>query len=57
MGCNWSMFQNLNTCDVFWMNQVEMGQFCRKVENRRVAGTIRSLVNARNLQLECVSLA
>ena len=30
----------------------------RKVESgRRVAGAIRSLVNARDLQLECASLA
>ena len=43
------MSQNLNTWDVFWMRQCS-----RKVVSvRRVAGAIRSLVNARSLQLEC----
>ena len=32
--------------------------YCRKVASgRRVASAIRSLVNARDLQVECVSLA
>ena len=36
------------------MKQVLMRQCSRKVANgRRIAGAIRSLVNARNLQLEC----
>ena len=26
MGCNWSMCQNLNTLDGFWINQVHMRQ-------------------------------
>ena len=26
MGYDWSMCQNLDTWDVFWMNQVEMRQ-------------------------------
>ena len=39
------------------MNQVQMRQCCRNVANRRsVAGAIRSLVNVRGLQLECVSV-
>ena len=35
-----------------------MGQCSRKevVSGRRVAGAIRSLVNARDMQLECASL-
>ena len=53
MGCNWSMCQNLNTWDVFWMNQIKM-KFSRKVASqRRVAGAITSLVNDSDLQLEC----
>ena len=42
------------------MNRVQMGQnvIGRKgLIWRRVAGLIRSLVNARDLQLECASLA
>ena len=36
------------------MNQVQMEQCSRKVvSGRRVAGAIRSLVNAKDLQLEC----
>ena len=35
---------------MFWTNQVEMDQSLRN--KRRVAGAIRSLVNARELQLE-----
>ena len=43
------MSQNLNTWDVFWTSECS-----RKVASgRRVAGAIRSLVNARSLQLEC----
>ena len=30
MGCNWSMYQNLNTWAVFWMNQVQMMQSVKK---------------------------
>ena len=49
MGCDCSMCQNLNTWDVFWMNLCH-----RKVASgKRVAGVIRSLVNARYLQLDC----
>ena len=41
--------RNLNIWDVFWTNQVQMGQCSRKVASgRRVAGAIRSLVNARD---------
>ena len=58
MGCGWSMCRNLNILDVFWMNRVQMRQCRRKVAiGMRVAGAIRSLVNTRDLQLECVSLA
>ena len=40
------------------MNQVELRQCRRNVASgRRVAAAIRSLVNARGLQLECASLA
>ena len=43
---------NLNIFNVFWTNQVHTWQSSRKVENRRrVTGAIRSLVNARNLQV------
>ena len=31
MGRDCSMCQNLNTCDVFWMDQVHMMQSYRKV--------------------------
>ena len=43
-----------NTWDVFWTNEVQMRQCSRRVASRRrVAGAIRSLINARSLQLEC----
>ena len=42
MGCDCSMCWNLNIWDVFWMNQVQM-----TLSGRRVAGAVRSLVNAR----------
>ena len=45
MRCDWSMRQILNNWDVYWMNQFHMRQ-----ENFRY---IRSLVNARDLLLEC----
>ena len=39
------------------MNQGQMRVCCRKVvSGRRVAGAIRSLVNARGLQLECAKV-
>ena len=41
---------------MFWINQVQMRRIVvlRKVASeRRVAGAIRSLVNARSLQLQC----
>ena len=39
------------------MNQVQMRQCRRKVASgRRVAGGMRSLVNARGLQLECAGI-
>ena len=45
----------LNTWGAFWKNQAQMDAECsRKVASgRRVAGAIKSLVNARDLQLEC----
>ena len=47
--------RNLNIWDVFWTNQIQMRQCRRKVvRGGRVAGAIRSLVNARGLQLKCV---
>ena len=46
------MSQNLNTWDVFWTDKAECS---RKVESEtRVAGVIRSMVQDRSLQLECV---
>ena len=45
MGYDWNMYQNLNTLDESGTDEAE----CR----RRVAGAIRSLVNAGDLQLEC----
>ena len=41
------MSQNVNIWGVVWMNLVQ-----KVVNGRRVAGVIRSLVNARDLQLE-----
>ena len=44
----------LNIWGVFWMNQVHMKQCRRKAASgKRDGGAIRSLVNARGLQLEC----
>ena len=42
------MSRNLNIWDVFWTNRAQMGQ---NAKGRRVAGAIRSLVNARDFQL------
>ena len=40
---------------MFWMNQVQMVQCCKKVVSvRKVDGATRPLVNARGLHLECV---
>ena len=47
------MSRNLNTRDVFWTNQIQMKQ---SLVGKRVAGTIRSKVNARDLQLECTKV-
>ena len=46
MGRDWNKCQSSNIWGVFLMNRVQMMP--------RVAGAIRSLVNARGLQLECV---
>ena len=53
MGCDWSICWNLNTWDVFHMNQVQMSKrVVEKVESgRRVADAIKSLVNASGFQL------
>ena len=49
------MSRNLNTWDVFWTH--DETECSRKVESgRRVASVIRSLVNARSLQLECAKV-
>ena len=46
---------NLNTWDVFWTMSTDEANCSRKMESgRRVAGAIRSLVNARSLYHECV---
>ena len=48
------MSLNLNIWGMFSTNQVQMEKCSRKVASRRrVAGAILSLVNARDLQLEC----
>ena len=57
MGSHWSMCQNLNTWGVLDESGTDEVVFWRKVvSGRKVAGTIRSLVNARGLQLECASV-
>ena len=39
---------------MFWTNEAHLWQFHRKVASgRRVAGAIRVLVSAKNLQLDC----
>ena len=55
MCCDWNMSQNLNTWDVFCNESgIYEAECSRKVTNgRRVAGAIRSLFHARDLQLEC----
>ena len=46
--------RNLNAWAVFWMNQVDESECCRKVmSGRRVADAIRYLVNPKVIQLEC----
>ena len=52
------MCQNLNIWGVLDELGKDGAECSRKVASgRRVAGTIRSLVNDKNLQLECASLA
>ena len=52
------MFQNSNIWDVYDESGTDGAECSRKVASgRRVVGTIRSLVNARDLRLECASLA
>ena len=59
MGCDWSMCQNSNIWDVCLDESGSNEAEChRKVASgRRVAGAISPLVNARDLQLDCASLA
>ena len=52
MGFIHNMSPNLYIYGVFWMNQVQMEWSVVG----RVAGAIRTLVNARDLQLECETL-
>ena len=52
MRCDCSLRRNLNIQDVFWMNQVQMRK--RVVGGGGLKAYISSLVNARDLQLECV---
>ena len=48
------MFQNLNICGVLYKSGTDGTECSRKVvSGRRVAVAIRSLVNAKDLQLEC----
>ena len=48
------MSLNLNSWDVVWTNQVGSRKLA---SDKKVASPIRSLVNPRDLQLECASLA
>ena len=58
MGFIWSMSLNLNIWGVLDESSMDGAECSRKVvSGRRVAGAIRSLVNARDLQFECASLA
>ena len=47
------MFQNLNIWVVLDESGKDGAECSRKVMSGRVAGAIRSLVNTRDLQLEC----
>ena len=50
------MCPSLNTWGLFCINQVQIVQCRRKVASgRNVMGVIRSLVNARGLQLKCAT--
>ena len=49
MGHDWSKFKLKYLEVFFFMNQVQM-----LPSGRKVAGAIRSLINARDLQLQCV---
>ena len=53
--CDWSMCQNLNTWSVFLDESGSDEAEChaKVASGRRVAGAIRSLVNAKDLQLGC----
>ena len=44
MGCNWNMCRNISTWEMFWKNEVRVGE--------GLQGDIRSLVNTRGLELE-----
>ena len=53
MGCGWNMCQKFKYLEcVLDESGIYSTEWCKKVVSRRkVVGTIRSLVNARNLQL------
>ena len=54
MGRDWSMRQSLNTWGVSDDSDTEGPECCRKVASeRKVAVTVRSLVNVKGLQLMC----
>ena len=59
IGWDCCMCRNLSILDVFFNESVSDETEClrKMASGRRVAGTIRSLVNARDLQLECSSLS
>ena len=53
-GIDWNMYRNLNICHVLGESGIYEAECHRKVvSERKVAGTIRSLVNTRGLQLDC----
>ena len=52
------MSRNLNIWDVFDESGTDEADYSRKgASGRRVAGAIRSLVNARDLQFECARVS
>ena len=53
MVCDWRMYWNLKYLGCI----LDKAEGCREVASgRRVGGAIRSLVNARDLQLECARI-
>ena len=41
---------------MFWANQVQMECIRKVASERRVAGALRCLINARDLQLQCATV-